>query len=95
MVYNYYYFHNHSSSMISNRDLWEEKNFELFIFSIISIESYILVRELERELEQVLMLPLFEKDIIFLVQRELKDFEKFPFITLILAGQCSVKYKLS
>jgi len=77
--------------MTSKRDPWEENKFNLFIASII-LELYKLEREVEREFErepvcEVVQLLKFDKDFIFL--------EKFLFIILVLAGQCSVTNKFS
>jgi len=72
-----------SSSMMFNKDPWEKL---LKVSIISSLELYKLDSELEWELA-------IDKDLILLLQRELKDLENFPFISIVLEGQRSIVIK--
>jgi len=78
--------------MISNKDPWELNVLKVEFSVSLSFEELYRFEKLEKEFVRELVLRL-DKDFILLLllQRELKDLENLPLITLVLEGQYSVK----
>jgi len=69
--------------------------FKLLKFFVkLSLQLYILESDPERELVKEKELW-FDKDLIILLQRELKDLANFLFISIVLVDQCLMTIKLS